>query len=342
MSGGLRGRARDLAHAAGLLALRQRLQNPETLTVTMFHRVVEPGTATARTADPVYTLSAPLFAKCLDFFARHYAVVDLAAVRASLEDGPPLPKRALLLTFDDGWRDNLDVAAPLLRRAGLPAVLFAATDAVADAGGWWWQEMLLRALRTGARSFEQLWAALPGAGPPPAATVPELALLLAYGALDDAARARILGPLAAGTEAEGRHMLDRAELARLGGEGFAIGAHGAAHLPMSLMADPGEDLRRARQGIAALLGAAGAQSTLSFPHGRYDAAVLRDAASAGFDLLFTSDTIQNAAPGGRPGRLLGRISVEASGIADAAGRLVPSRLATWMFHRPVRRLKAPA
>jgi len=53
-----------------------------------------------------------------------YRVVDLDAVLAHYVDGVPLPPRAVLITFDDGYRDNLENALDVLRRHGYPAVLF--------------------------------------------------------------------------------------------------------------------------------------------------------------------------------------------------------------------------
>jgi peptidoglycan/xylan/chitin deacetylase (PgdA/CDA1 family) len=53
-----------------------------------------------------------------------YVVVDLDAVLAHYLDGTPLPQGAVLITFDDGYRDNLVNAAPVLRRHGYPAVQF--------------------------------------------------------------------------------------------------------------------------------------------------------------------------------------------------------------------------
>lgn len=47
---------------------------------------------------------------------------------AGLEEGASLPCRPLLVTFDDGYRDVLDNAAPVLRRLGMPATMYVITD----------------------------------------------------------------------------------------------------------------------------------------------------------------------------------------------------------------------
>jgi peptidoglycan/xylan/chitin deacetylase (PgdA/CDA1 family) len=53
-----------------------------------------------------------------------YQAVDLDAVLAHYGEGAPLPEGAVLITFDDGYRDNLVNAAPLLKKHGYPAVQF--------------------------------------------------------------------------------------------------------------------------------------------------------------------------------------------------------------------------
>ena len=50
--------------------------------------------------------------------------MSLAQVRDHYLEGAPLPEGAVLITFDDGYRDNLENALPVLQRHGYPAVLF--------------------------------------------------------------------------------------------------------------------------------------------------------------------------------------------------------------------------
>jgi peptidoglycan/xylan/chitin deacetylase (PgdA/CDA1 family) len=54
-----------------------------------------------------------------------YTPVSLDDVLAYYVDGEALPPGAVLITFDDAYRDNLENAVPVLQRYGYPAVLFA-------------------------------------------------------------------------------------------------------------------------------------------------------------------------------------------------------------------------
>jgi peptidoglycan/xylan/chitin deacetylase (PgdA/CDA1 family) len=62
-----------------------------------------------------------------------YTVVDLEAVLTHYREGTPLPSRPVLITFDDGYLDNLEHAAPVLARFGHPAVVFVPIGFVAEA-----------------------------------------------------------------------------------------------------------------------------------------------------------------------------------------------------------------
>ncbi len=61
-----------------------------------------------------------------------------------------LPQRAAVITFDDGYRDNHDVALPLLRRHGMQAAFFVATGFLN--GGVMFNDRVIEALRGTART----------------------------------------------------------------------------------------------------------------------------------------------------------------------------------------------
>ena len=61
-----------------------------------------------------------------------YVAVDLDAVLGHYVDRKPLPPGAVLITFDDGYRDNLENAAPVLHRHGYPAVQFVPLAYIGD------------------------------------------------------------------------------------------------------------------------------------------------------------------------------------------------------------------
>jgi peptidoglycan/xylan/chitin deacetylase (PgdA/CDA1 family) len=68
-------------------------------------------------------------------------VVPLASALADLTMGRPLPPRAVAITFDDGYRDNLTKAATMLRQLGLPATCFLVPGILARITRAWWEEL---------------------------------------------------------------------------------------------------------------------------------------------------------------------------------------------------------
>jgi peptidoglycan/xylan/chitin deacetylase (PgdA/CDA1 family) len=66
-------------------------------------------------------------------------------VRDHYVDGRPLPERAVLITFDDGYHDNLENAFPILAAHGYPAVVFVPIAYLDDSRPLPHEEPLLRA-----------------------------------------------------------------------------------------------------------------------------------------------------------------------------------------------------
>jgi peptidoglycan/xylan/chitin deacetylase (PgdA/CDA1 family) len=279
-----------LAYASGAFAAHHRWAHRDTLSVPMFHRVLAREDRRWSDADPGYAMRADVFEACLRFFKRHYNVVDVAQVRAAESGEAALPPRALLITFDDGWADNLHVAAPLLRRHGLPSVLFVAAEAVMSEEAEWWQDKVFGAEREGA-----LGSALTPAfrAAMPASDAPEaLRAVSALAELDEIRRGDLVASLRP-RETGQRMMLTPGELAQVVASGMALGGHGYSHAPLTLLRDSAADLRRSRETLMRIGDGLGDWSTMSFPHGRYDSRIVAQARSIGYRTVFTSDPVLN-------------------------------------------------
>ena len=99
--------------------------------VVTFHRIDD-----TEDADGL-SLGIDMFERYCRFFRRHFEVIPLGGLVDRLERGQPL-NRQLAITFDDGYRDNFDNAAPVLERLGLPATFFVVTQWMGtDVVSWW-------------------------------------------------------------------------------------------------------------------------------------------------------------------------------------------------------------
>lgn len=320
----------------------------------MFHRTLRPDDSRWASCDPDYTLGEGLFAASLAFFKRHYRVVSLQEVLRARRDGTGLPPRALLISFDDGWLDNVDYALPALRRADLPAVMFVAADAV-GARQPFYQEQIVAAWRLGKLPEAALAASVAehsgeGSGDEhlggmPAADGGIAGLRRSIAQLErmlPAQRHAVLERHADALDDGLQHMIDVDDLARLRAGGVELGLHGKSHVAMTRADDLDNELGGARKAMATMLAppeglASDACATMSFPHGAFDDGIATRAREAGYELLFTSVPVLNPV-GARPSWLLGRTGYETDTVADGNGAFRPELLAWYLFRRNTQRL----
>ncbi|GAC1565857.1 MAG: hypothetical protein NVS3B14_05010 [Ktedonobacteraceae bacterium] len=85
----------------------------------MYHNV------TPHWTDDIFTIDESLFGEHLHWLKRtRHQAVTLAHIADWLDDRIALPSRAFLITFDDGYLDNLELAWPLLQRFQATACIF--------------------------------------------------------------------------------------------------------------------------------------------------------------------------------------------------------------------------
>lgn len=106
---------------------------PPSLPILMYHRIAADGPARLRD----YAVPPAEFAAQMDWLRQNgYRALHLAEFEAALWDGAPLPDRAVLITFDDGYRDNMTAAVPVLERHRMPATIFLPTDFMGRGADW--------------------------------------------------------------------------------------------------------------------------------------------------------------------------------------------------------------
>lgn len=144
----LRGRFGTLlqsaAHKTGLMYLSARIRHIRGAVILMYHSVAEE--AEAHWIDPRDHVPPDVFQRQMEYLAAHNRVVGLGALVGLLSEGREPQSGTVVITFDDGYLDNLTVAAPILERFALRATLFLPTSYI-DRGETQWVDQVYSAFK---------------------------------------------------------------------------------------------------------------------------------------------------------------------------------------------------
>jgi peptidoglycan/xylan/chitin deacetylase (PgdA/CDA1 family) len=87
--------------------------------------------------DPTMAMPVAIFAAQMSFLSRRRRVISLDELAEVLAKGESPEPRSVVITFDDGYLDNYEVAAPILAQHGLPATVFLATGYIERVENMW-------------------------------------------------------------------------------------------------------------------------------------------------------------------------------------------------------------
>lgn len=249
--------------------LRLRVRNIQILT---YHRVNDEYDAFFP-AVPVR-----VFAEQMDYLAHQCHVLSLeeAVARLLRRD---VPENAVVITFDDGYRDNYLNAFPVLQQLSLPATIFLATDAI-DGNAPLWHDRVFAAFRkTRQRELRNYFPgsggtsyALSSVGDKLAVQRRVLAFLRTLDVTDrDAWIERLMDRLGVEEpEPDPRLMLAWSEIKEMASHGIAFGSHTMSHPILSRLAP--ERLRAeilgSKKAIESQLGVE--VSAFAYPNGTQD------------------------------------------------------------------------
>lgn len=235
------------------------------LPILIFHRVLgEPDAMLP--GEP----SGKQFDRLLTHIEARFNVLPLAHAARCLFDGT-LPARALAITFDDGYANNLAIAAPILKRHGMPATLFIATGYLD--GRCMWNDLVIEALRATTRDTLDLTPLALGSHTLATADARRAAIEAVLREVKPRApdeRDRVAREILAraGVSPPKELMLTRASVRALGAWGLDVGAHTVDH-PILARTPADAAWREIRESRRELEDIVGAPVTLfAYPNGR--------------------------------------------------------------------------
>ena len=139
----------------GLLQAWQRIVLRDKAVVLMYHRVLSPEEMRTTGSHPAIVVTPATFDRQMAVLKRRFAVLSVEEFAGTLKAGGAFPDFSCLITFDDGWVDNETNAVPILKRHGLPALIFLPVNFIGSRRIFWQEtltHLLVRAVRKARKS----------------------------------------------------------------------------------------------------------------------------------------------------------------------------------------------
>lgn len=259
------------------------------LRILAYHRVAE--LKDRVTDDPSISATPAGFAAQMQYVAKHYRVVSMSELLDAIDRNEPLPKRAVLITFDDAYSDFAEIAWPVLKKYRLPATVFVPTAYPEHQELiFWWQRLHQAFVNTSLTQLSET-----PFGPLPLATpnqrqrslrtlmdhVPTITHNAALKMIDSVCAQLVEKPL------NSPSVLSWDQLRQLSKEGLTLGSHTRTHPILTQIAPSQirEEIRLSQQDLEREIGFA--LPIFCYPHGDHDATVTNILRTEGVLLGFT-------------------------------------------------------
>jgi len=125
---------------SGGLRLGATLRGPAAVILT-YHSVRERVDDGAEWIGPGITHATKVFARQMELIASRFEPVTLEQIGAFVREGSSLPRRAVAVTFDDGFLDNVQYAAPILQRFGISAAFYLMVSQIDGTDAPWYSRV---------------------------------------------------------------------------------------------------------------------------------------------------------------------------------------------------------
>ncbi len=123
------------AFKSGIMKFTASISKLNGSIILMYHSVADDHSS--RWIDPANHVSALNFERQMDFISKRKNVISLQTLINTLRSGGTIEPNTVAITFDDGYLDNLTVAAPIIEYYKLKATIFLPTDYIDNIEQQW-------------------------------------------------------------------------------------------------------------------------------------------------------------------------------------------------------------
>ena len=120
---------------SGLFGLYLNLSKKNGAIILMYHSIIN--SQNYSFIDPGYAMDVDDFELQMKFLSKHRNVISMDDLLNILAEGKTPKRGTVVITFDDGYLDNYELAAPILKKYKLPATIYLATGYVSRSEPQW-------------------------------------------------------------------------------------------------------------------------------------------------------------------------------------------------------------
>ncbi len=134
------------------LGLIPKRHQKHPCVILLYHRIVDDNSIYLN-KGPVVHHHIEHFAREIEFLNRAFQIVSIDELFCAIKTGRGFERPSVVITFDDGYLDNYTLAYPVLKKHGVPAVIYLTTGLIGTMGRTWPDQIELALLKTQKESF---------------------------------------------------------------------------------------------------------------------------------------------------------------------------------------------
>lgn len=136
---------------SGVFFLMKRIFfKPASVKILCCHRITDDH------FDPLcMNIKVSIFEEIVQYLKKRYNIISLEKAVDLLKSKDGVPENTVVMTFDDGYRDNYINAFPILKKYGVPATIFLTAEVINN-GGIPWYDVVVAAFKKTSKTYVDL------------------------------------------------------------------------------------------------------------------------------------------------------------------------------------------